>query len=337
MTSFLLATCLAFAPQEASDEDPLFDQVVAVVNDQILTLRQLEQAARLATAPHAPTDADRQRTMASALLDMLYREGFRLDGGNEAMLDALVEDEMQRRAKKSPSTAAAISSLAATGSTWDQERQRLRLYFASILFRQIEFGYRPTKDKQFKTQLYASPGEALAWYEAHPEDFQHEHRVSARLILLRNEPDSSPAQERLTALRQQILSGEQGFADLARALSLYRRTTGGATGHIQPDSPSLQEPIRAFLTTAKAGDLSDPIQLANGNWALVTVEEVQEAGTTPFSEVQLAITASLREEQSRKIMAETVNRLRSRCYVRGPGVERILDILFPPAEEEAEL
>ena len=337
MNPILLASLLVCTPQNEASQDQLFDQVVAVVNDQVLTLRQLEIAARRATAPKEPTSIDRQRTMATAILDMLYREGFRLEGGDERMLDVLVEDEMQRLMRNAPSAATAISNLASKGSSWDQERQRLRLYFASVLFRQIEFGYRPAKDKQFKTSLYASPGEALAWYQAHPEDYQHEHRVLARILLLQDEEGSDPSADRLTAFRSQILGAEQDFSDLAREHSMYRRTTGGSTGHIRPDAPSLQEPIRAFLSAAEVGDLSEPIALGNGTWALATVEKIQKAGVAPFEEVQLSITAALREEQSRKILAETVNRLRSRCYVRGPGIEEILDAMFPPTANEAEL
>jgi len=333
---FLICFAQEPAPtQTPAQEEFLVDEILAIINDQILTSREIEQ--KLANRGIPPTPEDRQAAYTLAIIDMFLVEGYRMNGGDPLVLDLIVSREIDEMLKDAGSISELNARLALRGSTMTEEKDRLRRYYATILFRQVELGFAPSKGQKMKTNLDSTPAEQLAYYQEHSDQYRQEARVRARIIILRDS-EAGTAQERLREFRTQISSGIGDFSSLARRHSLYRPTVAGSTGLIPPDDSSFQEPIREFLTQAKEGDLSEVLQLA-GSSALVLAEKVQEKGFTPFPQAQEEIARELRELNSRVQMRKMINRIRPRCYVWGQNVDAALTAYFPPQapEEEEEL
>ncbi len=334
LSAILLATAL---PQKPEPKLELVDELLAIVNDNVLTRRDVHLAAADSFGGQ-PSPELINRAFTNLLSELLFREGFRMTGGDEAALDNYVSDELDRRAKELGSLAALNRHLALQGKTIEDEAKQIRAFALSLLYRQKEFGHAPSKGEGYKVKMYVSPAEMLAYYNEHLNDFQHEDRVLARLITIRPTPEIPDTLAFLKKLRAEIAAGEKVFAIQARDFSSYKPTLGGSTGHFNPKTENRvgQKPIRDFLLQASTGELSEPIPLPSGWGALVLVESVEAEGVMPFSEAQLTIRDMLLKEQAEAIFRESINRLRQRCYLWGPRVDIALDSLVGETSRDPE-
>ncbi|MDP6941951.1 MAG: peptidylprolyl isomerase [Planctomycetota bacterium] len=336
-TLFLAAAVL---PQEPEPKLELVDEIVAIVNDNILTLRDVRLAAA-DLGGGIPSPNLMQRAFANLLSELLFREGFRMMGGDEAALDNYVADELDRRAKELGSLAAFNKHLANQGKTIEDEAKHIRTFAISLLYRQKEFGHAPAKGEGYKVKMYVSPAEMLSYYNEHIQDYKHEDRVLARILMIGPSEEHPDTLAFLAKLRSEIVAGKKDFAVQARNLSVFKPALGGSTGHFNPKTENVvgRKPLRDYLLQAESGDLSDPIQLPQGWAALVLAESVENAGVMPFSEAQLSIQGILLQEQAEAIYRDSINRLRRKCYLWGPNVGFALDSLIrdPDSEQEEEL
>lgn len=331
----------ASGPSGAESQPLEFDALVAIVNDQVLTRRQVQalaqdRAERFGQARRSAEEWYRL-TLEDILVELLFQEGFKLEG-DAALVDRIVEDEVQKRVDAAGSVAAMAAELEKMGLTLEDFRQGLRRQWMAILFQQTEQGLIPVAGgKGYKAEShFVRPSEIAAWYEEHREEFRHEHRVKARMITLQEEDGQPPAAERIQELRDRIQRGELTFAEAAARHSRYRPTTQGSMGFVNPDTAGVQAPIREFLKAAQPGQTSAPIEFSNG-WALVLVEEVQPAGVAPLDdpEVQLKIRGRLLQDSREALLRDALRRLRLRCYIWGEEANAALDRLLGPPQEAA--
>ena len=343
LATLLLAAVPALQePLAASSPPPkaelLLDQTLAIVNDQVITFRQVFARAQYLSGSLRPDEEAQDEAFAKLLLDLLFQEGFRIYNLEKGMVDRLVQEELDKLVDHFGSVSALNEELARMNWTMDQERKRLERLFTALLFRQVELGFSPAKGgKGFNAVLTVSPEELREFYRERPELFRVDHRVGARILLLRDEPGHPPAAQRMADLRRRIAAGEIGFADAARQHSLYKPTAGGSTGLKRPKELStLAEPIREFLAEATQGTLSEVLELPFGT-ALVLAEKVQQEGVRSFEEVQARLQTLLRDAKANQVLRETINRLRQRCYLWGDRVGEVLDGVFPEPDYAAAL
>ncbi|MFQ5749150.1 MAG: peptidylprolyl isomerase [Planctomycetota bacterium] len=321
----------------------LVDQLLAIVNDQVLTLSMVEKETKDKVEqfriPENQVQILRTQIFQRMLLDLLFKEGFRQAKLDEKLLDRIVADEIDRNIREAGSLAAYTEELAQHNLTVDQQAKELRRFYASILFRQVEMGIIPAKGKGgFKATLAVRPSEIAAYYKKHLADYRREFRVSARLILLRDKDFPGGAEEAratLEKLRADIGNGRLDFAEAAEKHSAMRASTRGSLGWVDPEKTSLQKPIKEFLQKAAPGSMSEPLQVSGG-WVLVLAEEVHPAGVAPLEEVQYEITGKLMVHTQNALLRETVARLRKRTYLWGPQVDEALDHAYqdPPETEK---
>ncbi|TAH36892.1 MAG: hypothetical protein EYC70_07870 [Planctomycetota bacterium] len=307
----------------------LVDRLVAIVNDEVITEQQVIGQVRalvreLGDNRYSP-DEMYLFAFRSMLLDLLFQEGFKLEG-DEGLLDRLVEDQMQSQIERAGSVAALSEFLRQEGITLQAYRQQIRRQYMAYMFRLGEEGERPTGGKSgIKNEpRFVRPSEIEEYYNSHADQFRVEHRVKARMILLQDEQGLPPASERIRELAQRIGAGEISFADAAGQYSKYFPSRKGDMGLKPPES--FEQALRDFLTTASEGQTSAPIQLSSG-WALVLVEQVQPGGMRPLSDraVQLRIIGELLQGRDQEIFQAAIRRLRERCYLWGPQVDAALE------------
>lgn len=332
------------APPPLVGVDPartvLLEQTLAIVNDQVITASQVEAEVRRRAAgrPLAPAEFQKLRAVVfrDLLLDALFREGFRMDGLDDSRVQAIVEQEIQKRIEQHGSMADYLRFLEAQGTTLEDEMADMRRYFTALLYQMVQVGnIQVPGTKGYKASRFVSPGEIARYYEEHRDEFRHERRVRARMIQVRQAPDGGPAEPWLRKVREDVLAGRADFAALAREHSVFRPSTGGLMGWV-PERSSFAAPIREVLERAEGPLVSEPFPVRNALdgselWTLVRVEEVQPAGTAPLAEVQLEIAGRLAEERRTAILEATVRDLRRRCYVWGPEVDPAIESAFAPA------
>lgn len=331
----ILALGALQSPVQASAQEPVvIDEMLFIINDNIITRADVMRASRRLSNGSPPSANEENQALYDLLTDTLYMEGFLLNGGFSEMLDGAVDDEIQQLVDHAGSLAELSMRLNIQGRTIADEEKMIRRQYANLFFLRAEFGLVPVDGTHFKAKINVSPSQLRAYFEEHREDFKHDNRVRARIILLNKQQTDNRAQ--IQELHEKISSGELSFVEAARKHSQYKPTLGGSTGSIKPDYRGNNLVIRDFLTTAISGQLSTPLELTNNHgWALVLAEDVKKAGFTPFADAQLEIARLLSRGQQNDLQQQALNRIAEHCYVwAAPGLGPILDSLLGRAIEE---
>lgn len=344
----LLSTLLlAFAapaapalPQDPPAGDPeillVHDRLLAIVNDQILTQGDLGGflTYRMGLQPgQQPTELQLQMAYGELLADLLFREGWRLAGRDEALLERIVQDELDARIERAGSLAALSADMAASGSSVEDFKRFFRRMVVGVLYQQIETGQQPEKGKAVKVVLYVSPREIREHYDNNQDFYKTQTRSSGRILMVPKGEDSSAALAKVEQIRAQIASGSLAFADAVEAHSTYRRSTQGATGWVTEKS-SWSPLVKSHLLEAAPGSLSETLDLGR-DYALVLVETVERGGVTPFEQVQGEIRDQLLNDQYKETRRQALLRIRERCYVWPEAdVDMALAAMFTPPDEE---
>ncbi len=327
-------------------QDPiLVDRVIATVNDQVLTLAQVDRESKERAFFYPPDQRDMARLHQEALEDtlrmMLLSEGFfalARQRGFEGVLDSRIAADRTRQEEAAGSVGAFAQKLAANGMTIQEWETLKRRELAALSYQQMALGMRPILGtKIFLRDCNPKPREVLAWYEGNLDKFQVEARVKARMIQLKDEQGKEPASFRIRAMAAAFEKGKLDFSETAREHSAYRASVGGSMGRVNPATSTLAAPVRTFLSSASPGQLSEPIAVAD-RWALILVEEVQPAGVESLEEVHASIEDLLTQEAQLRALQKTLLRLRKECTVWGtPFAMAALDRLVAwsgPADED---
>lgn len=157
-----------------------------------------------------------------------------------------------------------------------------------------------------------SDEEVETFYDENPQFFESETQVSARHILidtreLEGEEALADARERALAARERVLGGED-FADVAQDVSEGPSAgQGGELGNF-----GRGQMVAAFEEAAfslEVGEISDVVETQFG-FHIIQVTDRQDAGVTPFSQVEPNIRNFLAQQQRSDAISEHVAGLR---------------------------
>ncbi len=296
----------------------ILDGVVAIVNEQIITLSDVREMVR-------PVEAQLVRDYEGPELRMRLREA-QLDALKSLIDRALVLDEFQTRGYNIPNRVfeqqleeviaqefkgdrvAFIKTLESQNITLSQYRQRLR-------DRTIVQAMRNSKAE---SQVVVSPYQMEQYYKDNIEAFKVGDRIKLRMIFIKRTAnlDAGVADPR-RALADEIhgkRAGGETFDALARQYSDGRGAAEGGEwgwtgrGELRKE---LDEP--AF--SLKPGEFSPVIETAEG-WYIVQVDDFQPAHTKPLSEVRDDIERILQREIRARVQDEWLRNLRADAFIR---------------------
>lgn len=346
LTSLLLLAPLALpaTPQVEATNTPQvgepveIDRLVAIINDQVLTWRQVNiEAKRFAQQQGIDPDTPGLAfyTARQTLLDMLFREGYRQTGLDEQLIDQVVSDEILRRTETAGSAIAYAHYLELQGTTLEKERRKIKQMLIATFYQQAELGLAPQLGtKNFQTFLRVAPSEIRAYFDANPEEFTSPHMVKARILLVLD--SLVPDAEGLIFDLQERVTDSTSFAELCREHSAYFREEGSETRLQEVEKTAFAEPLKDFLRKAKKGDFSEVIELTSG-YALVHVIEVQEARDLTVGEAYLKVENQLLRNKQNAALQKTIDRLQERCFVwLTPEFEAIFTNVYGAGPEEEE-
>ncbi len=314
------------------------DRLAVIINDQVLTVRQII-IERDRWAKQRGEDPETPGLMyyiaRQTALDMLFREGYRQTGLDEQLIDQVVSDEVLRRTETAGSAIAYAHYLEQQGTTLEKERHNIKQMLIATFYQQAELGLQPQLGtKQFQAFLRVAPSEIREYYDSNAEEFTSPHRARARILLVL---DSSVADSEATIFDlQERTTDSTSFATLCAEYSDYAREEGSLTPLRDVENFAFAGPLKDFLRTAKAGDYSDPIELATG-WALVHVIQVEEERVLSVGEAHLQIEDFLLRRKQNVALANAAKRLQERCFVwLAPDLETIFDDPYGVARTEDE-
>lgn len=294
---FLLCCCLCGLGLAAAAHAAPSNKIVAVVNGTMITMFDLEEAARpeYVSQKQADRATVRRGVLDDMILDMLLaQEAARL---SISVSDAEVEQELLGMMKaRNLSKEMFEKQLAQEGLTVSSLRTRVK---AGMLKQRL-------LSRQVGRMVVVSPEEINAYYEAHRTSFVRGGGVNLALLIY-------PPKENAEKWAAQIRSGKVSFEEAVSRVSIGpNREQGGKIGiaekNISPD-------LRKRISSMNPGDVSG-IFMLEGKKAQFKLFGVAQGGE-PLSleEARPQIDAMLREPKAKERFDDYIKQLRSKAVI----------------------
>ncbi len=313
LMSVLLIPLWAFAamalPRPAPASETV-DRIVAVVNDDIISLFELNKVyrpyeERIKSIGYPPKrEEEMLYKVREDLIHQLIEQKLTDQQTEQARItvsEAEIDNAIERiKQANHYSDEQMLEGLKREGFTMAEYRERLR---EQILRTKLV-------NREVKSKIVITEEDIRDYYQNHREEFQGEKKYHLRNILLRVSPyaddeEKSEIKDRLEAIREQIEAGKS-FAEMARQHSeISLAQEGGDLGFFALES--LAPHLKSALEGLAAGDMTPVLDTEQG-MQLFYVEEIQrEAGKTlkeAMAEIQEKLYNEIVDEQFNRWLSE---------------------------------
>ena len=277
------------------------DRVVAVVNDEIITLSDLQREdlkkSAAARDEHLVLEdlIDRKLQLAAA-----KRSGIDVTDPElaEALTDIMKRNSLDRKQFD--------AELAKDGLTYDQYRSELRDQITlSRVF-----------NKYVRSGLGLDEAELRAYYERNQKVYAQPEEIRVRQIFIKQPENATTSQaaaarERARTAYERARTGED-FVGLVREFSESENAAaGGDLGFMRRDHalPEIEQATRSL----KPGEIAGPLQFADG-YHIIRLEEVRTP-VTPFDRVKDEIQTTLYQQKLDNTYRTWLQTLRSDSHI----------------------
>jgi peptidyl-prolyl cis-trans isomerase SurA len=324
-------------------EMQVVDEVIAQVNDDVITLSMLKKETKErieALKQSGMTEQQAQEEVAkrqAELIATLINEKLLLQKGKELDLANEIEAEVNRRMLQIANEQGINSieklyeAMRQTGLVPEDVRRTMRTEMMKQAVLQNEVDRR--------VYLGFSSDEVKKYFDAHPDKFRKPESIKLSEIYLSTiGKDEAAVKARAQELVTQIRAGAD-FGGIAAANSEReknsQRTAPQDKGYVgEFDVPNLREDLGAALKDVKAGGVTDPIRVSEG-FQILRVDARTPGGTTPTFNDNRVREAMLVERQPKERDIYLQN-LRNEAFIKvtetyRAGVEPLLKIQAPVA------
>jgi peptidyl-prolyl cis-trans isomerase SurA len=294
----------------------LCNRVVAIVNDEVITLHELNNKIKEMTG-YAPAELESQdkerylkarRQVLEFLIDeKITREKIEELGiqVTEKELDASLE---QIKRDNQWTHEDLLAALQKEGLTYEKYQERMKKELERIKL--IEF--------EVKSKIIIREEAIENYYETHKERFSTDDKVHlAAIFLVRKDSQDKQETDEILNKAQRIvgrLKAGENFAELAREFSQGPGADeGGELGEFRADQ--LDPKLRRTIESMPVGGVSDPILMSNGVQIVKLVQRAK-GKTRSFKEVKNAIYAVLYRQEVNRRYEAWIKELRESCYTK---------------------
>jgi len=311
---FLFAVILVSGAYRVSAE--VFNRVVAIVNDDVITLYELNQKIRAVTGATAEQlrEKDEER----------YLEA------REKILQFMIDDKCAQEKiqemgiKIPPERIDERIEMIKRRNRWTHEDLLAALKQEGITFE--EFREKIEKDLertelinyQVKSKIIVRDEQITQYYEEHKKDFSTEEKVHlAGIFLIQRDPKDEEESLRLKAKGEEILTKLKNGEDFAALCKKFSQgpgaDEGGDLGSFKVDQ--LDPELRNAVAGIEEGGVTDLIIKPNGIQILKLIKR-QKAEAHPFEEVREDIYATLYQEEVNRRYEAWIKELRKETYTK---------------------
>ena len=329
-------------------EMTVVDEVIAQVNDDVITLSMLKRETRErieALKQNGMTEQQATEEVAkkqAELIATLINEKLLLQRGKELDLATDIEAEVNRRmlqiAREQGITSIEklYEAMRQSGLNPEEVRRTMRTEMMKQAVLQNEVDRR--------VYLNLTPKEVKDYFDTHPEKFRKPETIKlSEIYLITTGKDDAAVRARAQELVNQIRAGAD-FGAIAAANSERekngQRTAPQDKGYVgEFDVPNLREDLVAALKDLKVGGVTDPMKAGDG-YQILRVDDRTPAGTTPTFNDNRVREAILGERQAKEREAYLQN-LRNEAFIKitdnyKASVEPLLKITSPVAAKSEE-
>jgi len=301
----------------ASPAAEVVDRIIAYVNDDIITLSELNEktAAMLAARKQNPYLRDQEQdmeTLRRQILDNLIndrlaaREITRL---KISVTTAEVDNVLKSIMEDNHLTPEQFEvELRKEGQTVEDFRKRIQedLERARLI------------DREVRSKTVITDAQVEAYYQAHREEFQAKVRRRLQSIFLPFGPeDTLDGQRQVYAVAEQIRDRLTRGADFAAMAKRYSRGPGAEAGGDLGffNEGELDPVLEQAIENLKPGEISQIVHTGTG-LHIIRVAEVQTVAERPMEEVRENIRRRLSQQEMNRKYAEWLKDLRDRSFVK---------------------
>jgi len=299
----LLAMLLAFSLQGTASGSVVVDRVVAIVNDEIITMSDLER--EIATNKKTDGKQDERvvlEDMIDRKLQMASAKRVGMDVTDKELTEA-VADIMKRNTMDTKQFEAA---LAKEGLTLDQYKAELREQMTlSRMF-----------NKYVRTGLAVDEAEAQAFYKKNIKNYALPEEIRVRQLFLSLPKKAKPDQ--IAAIKTKAQAAYERAKKGEDFIRLVRETSDGVTVSQDGDLGFMQRgeaipEIEKAAQALKPGEISSPFQAAGG-FNIIRLEEVRTP-VRPYEKVKDEIMNALYQEKMENTYRGWLQTLRSDSHI----------------------
>ena len=313
------ATVRAEKPKEApitnAAPGKLLNAVAAIVNDEIITLNEVNREAqpviREKENKSAPDNAELIRIRRAALESLVENK---LVQQKIKELNIRVGDEEIRQAiedvkkQNSLTQEALVKALATQGLTLEQYQNKLQAQLEKLKLISIEV----------RSKIQVGETELREYYEANRPKYSEEETFRARHIFFRTN-EKAPAEDIKATMSTALMvlaeakSGKD-FAELAKTYSEdpAARKDGGDLGRFKKGD--MQPELEQVILAMKPGEVSELVSTPRG-FHLIKLEERTSGKMKPFESVKDEIEDELYRKKSEERFSQWAKELRSKASV----------------------
>ncbi|MFP4194481.1 MAG: peptidylprolyl isomerase [Desulfosalsimonas sp.] len=318
MCPFLVAVCILLVVPFEAGARQLVDRVVAVVNDDVIRLRELEKNL----------EPVKQRLKSQGLSGEGLEE--ELFEAREQMLDELINQELadqqvqeaEIRVSESDVDNAVEQVKERNGYTDEDLRNALQMQGMTMEEYRGEIRRQILRsrlvNRKIKSNIVVTNEDIRSYYEANPEEFGGEVKYELRNILL-NPPQSGGGETendiyaRLQLIISKLNEGES-FKQLARKFSeAPNASDGGELGKFALED--LSPNIRSAVRDLEKGELSEVVETDQG-FQIFYVEDMTTTPPQPLEKVSDEIADKLYEQMVNKKYSNWLESLREESHIQ---------------------
>jgi peptidyl-prolyl cis-trans isomerase SurA len=298
----IIGILLSYGMQNIAAGSVVVDRVVAVVNDEIITMSDLQREAALKKSGAAQDDRLVLEDMINRKLQMAVAKRTGMDMSDKELAEA-VADIMKRNKLDMQQFEAA---LAKEGLSFEQYKAELREQITlSRLF-----------NKYVRTGLNVDEAEARAFYQNHLKTYSLPEEIRVRQVFFTlpehaTQDQVAAVKERAQAIYRRANKGED-FIGLVREVSQgATKSQDGDLGFMRREDarPEIAEATRLL----KPGEISSPFVCAGG-YNIIRLEEVR-LPVRPFDKVKDEIMKTLYEQKTENTYRSWLQTLRSDSHI----------------------
>jgi len=310
----LAGLALLGAPQARAE---LVDRVAAVVNNDVITLSEVEKRAapELARVDQETTGPERAQKRAAALKRIL-----------DTMIDEKLVDNELKELKVSISDKevdGAVDEVKKSYNLTDEQLQQAvsREGYSIAEYREQmrkQIGRYKLISEKVRKNVKVSDADVQSEYDRMTRSEGEDYEVHVRHILIAVPRNASSAQveqarRKAAAVAEEARGPGVNFAELAKTRSEGSSSSdGGDLGFFKRGTMVPEFERVAF--NLKTGEVSEPVRTQFG-WHVLKLEEIRKLGMKPLAEVRPEIEDRLRRAQAERLTSQYMETLRTAAVV----------------------
>ncbi|MGH9715887.1 MAG: peptidylprolyl isomerase [Candidatus Acidiferrales bacterium] len=313
------ALLMAPPPSHAQDQGKIIEEIVARVNDRIVTLSDYNKA--LAALPHDVKQdcqscsqdqiqselADKKKNLLRDMIDQQLLIERAKDMGINVDTDLVKRLDDVRKQDSFATMDAFQKAVEQSGLSWEDYKSQMRNQLLTQKVIQQEVG----------SKVDIGNAAVRKYYDAHKSDFVRPEEVDLSELFLKTDgktPDQIAAiKKKADALHTRIENGED-FGALAKEYSQGpAKDDGGELGEYQRGQ--LAKPLEDAVFKLDKGGITNVIQTQTG-FIILKVNQHYDAGLQPLDKVENDITNRLYAQKMEPALRDYLEQLREESYIR---------------------